>query len=208
MNRHDSLVVALDDDRPILASLERLLSARGYPVRTHLDPDDLFRAGPPESPACLLLDYSLEARLNGIEVHAEMLRRGWNLPTIFLTAHGNIPLVVQAMRSGADGFLAKPYDPEELLAEIERALAHARKLADDEKMRVALRAKVATLTPRERNVVALIVAGHINKEIADRLGLALVTVKVHRGRAMQKLGAGNPAELARIAIRAGIDGVQ
>ena len=108
------------------------------------------------------------------------------------------------MREGADGFLTKPYDPDELLKEISRALDHARSLAKDGGKRSALQTRAATLTPRERQVVDLVAQGLLNKEIADHLNLALITIKVHRGRAMRKLGAGNAAELGRIAAKAGI----
>lgn len=202
----DHLVIALDDDRPDLASLERLLSAHGHAVRTHDHEGDLFHAGPPDVPACLLVEYQLKNGVSGIDVRAEILRRGWNLPTIFLTANASVPQVVRAMRDGADGFLTKPYAKELLLEEIDRALARARALACESAQTNDLLARAATLTPREREIVGLVVDGHLNKEIAERLGLALVTVKVHRGSAMSKLGAGNPAELTQLAIQAGIVG--
>ena len=106
------VVLALDDDPAILSSLENLLKAHGHPVRLHADPEALFQAGLPDVPACLLLDQQLADGVIGTAVHAEIQARGWNLPTIFLTAHWNVPLVVGAMRAGADGFLTKPYDPE------------------------------------------------------------------------------------------------
>jgi len=206
MSHADHLVIALDNERSILASLERLLAIHGHPVRTHENAEEFFSAGPPKVPACLLLDQQLDDGATGVEVHAEIQRRNWNLPTIFLTAYGNVPLVVETMRSGASGFLTKPYDPQQLLKEIDKALAHARSLHENDRKNADLLAKAATLTPREREVVVLVVAGLINKQIADRLDLAEVTVKLHRGRAMRKLGAGNPAELAQIAIRTGIVG--
>ena len=205
MNDKKCLVIALDDERSILTSLERLLPEHGYPVRTHRDPDEFFRAGlPPDIPACLLLDQQLDNGVTGVEVHAEMQRRNWKLPTIFLTAHGNVPLVVRAMRAGADGFLTKPYEPEHLLLEINRAIAHSRSLLEEEEKLVSLCRKAASLTPREKEVVSLVVDGLINKEIADRLNLAQVTVKLHRGNAMRKFGAGNPAELCKLAIQSGL----
>jgi FixJ family two-component response regulator len=133
-----------------------------------------------------------------------MQRIGWDIPTVFLTAHWNVQSVVNAMRAGADGFLTKPFDPAQLLDEVSKALERARARQQDGEHATAARAKAALLTEREREVVKLVVRGLLNKEIADQLDLALVTVKVHRGRAMQKLGAGNPAELARIASLAGL----
>ena len=204
MTSPDHLVIALDNDQSILTSLERLLSAHGHPLRTHDNPTDFFRAGMPGVPACLLLDQQLDDGATGTRVHTEMHRRGWNLPTIFLTAHGSIPMAVESIRAGADGFLSKPYKPDDLLREIDRALDHSRSLAAKHRKHKNLLARAATLTRREREVAGLVVKGHINKEIADLLGLALVTIKVHRGRAMHKLGAGNPAELGQLAIQAGI----
>ena len=202
----DHAVLVLDDDASILSGLERLLTAHGYSVRLHAEPDDFFRAGLPKVPACLLLDNQLGHGRTGIEVHAEMQRRGWNIPTVFVTAHWDVQTVVRTMRAGADDFLAKPYDPKVLLAAVTQALQRARTNHQNGLQAAEARTKAASLTAREREIVRLIVSGLLNKEIADQLALALVTVKVHRGRAMRKLGAGNPAELARLAALADING--
>jgi FixJ family two-component response regulator len=200
----DSVVMVLDDDTAILGGLNRLLTLHGYQVCLYSTADEFFTAGMPEIPACLILDNHLGDGMSGLEVHAEMQRIGWDIPTVFLTAHWNVQSVVNAMRAGADGFLTKPFDPAELLSEVAKALERARARLQDGEFATAARAKAALLTEREREVVSLVVRGLLNKEIADQLDLALVTVKVHRGRAMQKLGAGNPAELARIASLAGL----
>lgn len=197
-------VLVLDDNPSILSGLERLLVANGYCVRLHRDPDEFLAAGLPDVPACLLLDNQLEARLTGIEVHSEIVRRGWCLPTIFLTAHWNVQSVVNAIRAGADGFLTKPYDPAELLKAVATGLHHAQNAHHGNHEILEARRRSATLTKREREIVCQVVSGKLNKEIADHLGLALVTVKVHRARAMDKLAAGNPTELALIAQQAGL----
>jgi FixJ family two-component response regulator len=204
MKKPSHLVIALDDDPAVLTSLENLLAAHGHPVRTHTNPGDLIRAGRPEVPACLLLDHQLADGMTGADVHADLQRRGWDIPTIFLTAHWSVQSVVNAMRAGADGFLTKPYDPGELLEEIASALDHARTLMQTNSKISDLRTRAATLTPRERSIVLLVTQGLRNREIASQLGLALVTIKVHRGRAMRKLGAGNPAQLAHLAAMAGL----
>lgn len=204
MAHGDHAVLVLDDDVSILSSLERLLTAHGYSVRLHAEPDQFFRAGVPRGPACLLLDNQLGNGRTGVEVHAEMQRLGWDIPTVFVTAHWDVQTVVRVMRAGADDFLAKPYNPVELIAAVARALQRARTNHRDGLQVEAARAKAASLTPREREIVRLVVTGFLNKEIADQLDLAVVTVKVHRGRAMHKLGAGNPSELARLAALAGI----
>ena len=204
MTHADHMVLVLDDDQSILISLERLLQAHGYSVRVYSESEDFFRAGLPEVPACLLLDNLLGNGMTGVQVHAELYRRGWNLPTVFVTAHWNVQSVVNAMRAGADGFLTKPYNPAELLDAVALALHRAFVQQRDNLHTTTARTQAASLTAREREIVRLVVSGLLNKEIADQLNLALITVKVHRGRAMHKLGAGNPAELARIAALAGI----
>lgn len=200
-NRHT--VILLDDDRSVLRSLERLLMSHGFDVRSHLDAQDFFRAGPPAGPACLLLDQNL-GHSSGLEVHAEIRRRGWMLPTIFLTAHFDTSSVVAAVRGGADDFITKPYSSPELVAAVNRALQHAEREINENRTLVDLHARAARLSERERSIASLVLAGMLNKEIADHLQLALVTVKAHRGRAMKKLGAKNAAELARIAALVGL----
>ena len=204
MTRGNHVVLVLDDDPSILSGLERLLTAHGYSVRLHSEPDDFFHVGMPEVPACLLLDNQLGDGMTGVQVHAELHRRGWNIPTVFVTAHWNVQTVVNAMRDGADGFLTKPYNPTDLLDAVAQALQRAFALQRAELQAATARTRAASLTLREREIVRLVVAGLLNKEIADQLDIALITVKVHRGRAMQKLGAGNAAELAHIAALAGI----
>ena len=200
----DHAVLVLDDDRFIRAGLERLLAAHGYKVRLHAEPEELFRDGMPQVPACLLLDNQLGEGMTGVEVHEELLRRGWFIPTVFLTAHWNVQLVVNAIRAGADGFLTKPFDPTELVDAVALALQRSRSNRQGEFAAAEARVRVASLTPRERDIVRLVVEGLLNKEIADQLDLALITVKVHRGRAMHKLAAGNPAEMVHIAELGGI----
>lgn len=204
MNEANHMVLILDDDAALVASVERLLTAHGWRVRAHTDPDDFLEAGLPPVPACLLLDNQLEAHLTGVQVHEEILRRGWFIPTVFFTGTWDLQMVVKVMRAGADGFLAKPFDPRDLITEVEQALLHARANFQDRFKEVDARARAATLTPRERDIVALVSGGLRNKEIAAELNLAEVTVKVHRRRAMDKMNAGNPADLAHLAALAGI----
>lgn len=196
--------MVLDDDPGILTGLERLLTDKDYRVKCFLRSEDLFKFGPPSVPSCLILDNQLGDGMSGIEVHADMVRRGWNIPTVFLTAHWDVHLIVKAIRNGADGFITKPFETAELVEAVRSALEHARVLHQENLQVIQARHGASQLTSREREIVRLVCAGLLNKEIADRLGLALVTVKVHRGRAMRKMGAGNAAELARIATMGGI----
>lgn len=204
MSAGDHRVLVLDDEPSVLRGLDRLLRAHGYQTRLHQTPDTLFAEGMPEVPACLLLDNNLNHGATGIQVHAEIVRLGWNVPTVFLTGHWNVQEVVSAIRAGADGFLTKPYDPDELLRNVAEALERSRSHVVKVKTETVATLRAAKLTAREREVVCLVVAGKLNKEIASELNLALVTVKVHRGRAMRKLGAGNAADLVRIANLAGL----
>jgi FixJ family two-component response regulator len=204
MKESKKIVMMLDDDHAILNSLEQLLTDHGYRVMPYDNPEDFFRGGLPDGPACLLLDNQLANGKTGVEVHQELQSRGWHLPTVFLTAHWNVSSVVAAMRAGADGFLAKPFEPADLLQAVDVALDHALQYQQEQAKSNDARARVASLTPREAEVVSMVVGGQLNKQIADKLGLSLVTVKVHRGRAMAKLGAGNPAEMAKIASLGGL----
>lgn len=200
----DHQVVVVDDDTNVLTGLAHLLVTHGYRVRLHQDPAEFLAAGPPVGPACLLLDNQLEASMTGIQVHAEVVRQGWNLPTIFLTGHWNVQAVVTAIRAGADGYLTKPYEANELLKAIEEALQRARQFHHQHQQKAAVLARAATLTKRERQIACLVLEGKMNKEIADEVDLALVTVKVYRARAMSKLGVTNTAELAHLAWVAGL----
>jgi len=204
MTSYDHLVLVLDDELSVRTALERLLKAHGFRVRLHADADDLFAAGLPSVPSCLLLDHHLGGGVTGVDVHAELQRRGWDLATVFLTAHWSVQSVVSAMRAGADGFLTKPYDPDELVHAVSAALDQSAAEFQTRLKAAELRSKAATLSPRERQILGLVVAGLLNKQIADQLGLAVITVKVHRGRAMGKLGARTPAELARFVALAGL----
>lgn len=204
VDRQNCEVLVMDDDPSVRKGLMRFLSDHDYDVRLFDEPEKFFAYGQPESPSCLLLDNQLGGGKTGVEVHAEIVRRGWYIPTVFLTAHWNVKTIVDVLRAGADGFLTKPYDPVELLEAVDQAIIRSRRALLEKTDSIRVRAKFEALTKREIEVVRLVVAGLLNKEIADKLGIALVTVKVHRGRAMKKLGAGNPASLAKLAAEAGI----
>ena len=200
----DHLVMLVDDDPSILRALERLLVSRGYKVRAFSGGDGLLEHGEPKTPACLVLDHLLGGGQTGLELHATLRGLGWSVPTVFLTAHWDVPSVVQAMRDGADGFLTKPCEPGDILSAVERAMACSIERHTERQHSAGLRERAALLTAREREILRLVVGGALNKEVAETLGLALVTVKVHRGNAMRKLGARNAAELARLAAEAGV----
>lgn len=199
-------VLVLDNDPVTLSGVERLFSEHGYYVRLYTQASDFLGASPPLGPACLLLENVLGDSMTGLQVHEELLRRGRIIPTVFLASSWNVRLVVNAIRGGADSFLTKPIDPWKLVHTVALAIRHAR--AKHKPVLTALEAhyRASALTPREREVVRLILGGFLNKQIAAQLDIAPITAQVDRGRAMIKLGAGNSAELAHIAELAGIDG--
>jgi len=192
-----ALVHLLDDDEFILRSLARWLAVEGLQAAPHQTPDSLFRSLSTAGPTCLVLDLRL-GETDGLSVLHELRQQGHCLPVIILTAFPDVQVTVRAMRAGAFDFLAKPHDPAELLRSIQQALQQAAPGAVSA-TQVEMRQRAASLTPRERQILALVLRGQLNKQVAHELGLALVTVKVHRARAMRKLGLTTPAELARFA---------
>ena len=197
-------VVVLDDDLSILSDLESLVTAHGYRVRLHLGMEDFFQAGLPASPACLILGDESGSGTTPQQVYDEVQRRGWFIPTVFLTAHWNLQTVVHAMRSGADGFLTKPCDPAEILSAVAHALQRSYTHQQNGLLAAEARDRATALSTRECEIVRQVAAGAANKQIATLLDISLDTVKTDRGRAMRKMGAGNAAELIHLAILAGI----
>jgi FixJ family two-component response regulator len=204
MKHEDNLVFVLENNPTVRECLEKLLLQNGYNVRLEASAANLLRHPRPSKPCCLLLDHHQVDGMDGLVIHSELRRMGWEIPTVLLDTNWKLQSVVNAMRSGAFSVLAKPCDPTELLEVVADSLKHASKWLENGTRKVEARARIASLTRRELEIVQLVVDGLLNKEIADRLQLALVTVKVHRSRAMHKLKAGNSAELVHIATMAGI----
>jgi FixJ family two-component response regulator len=194
----------VDDDASVLRALGRLIKSAGYEVQTFesarafLDSGDFHKG-----PACLVLDVRMPG-LNGLDLQRELQAANASLPIIFITGHGDIPTTVRAMKAGAVDFLPKPLKDTVLLKAIEQALARA--VRDQAKRREleALSERRNTLTPREREVMALVVSGLLNKQIAFELGTVEKTIKVHRARVMQKMGVDSLAELVRVAEKIGV----
>jgi FixJ family two-component response regulator len=197
-------VQVVDDDADVRVALSRLLSSAGLPVRAFGSAEEFLDAADLESAACLVLDLKMTGA-TGLELQAELRSRGVELPILFLTGHGDVDSSVRAMKSGAIDFLQKPVDDEEFLA----AVRVASERGDNERARAAvlldLRQKVATLTSRERQVMALVVEGRLNKQVASALGTAEKTIKVHRARVMEKMDASSVADLVRKASRLAAD---
>lgn len=196
------IVHVVDDDDAFRTAVTRLLEAAGYSVRGYRSAGDFLIARPGNVPGCLLLDVNLPGP-SGLELQAALVERGVDLPIVFLTGYGDVPRSVRAMKAGAVDFLEKPVEREPLLAAVHEALVRgADARAAGNRLR-ELRARYESLTPREREVFAGVVAGKLNKQIAAAIGAAERTVKAHRAQVLAKMGAGSVAELSRIATELG-----
>ncbi len=199
------VVYIVDDDEAVRDSVAVLLSSHGYSVESFGRPKEFLRAAKPHSRGCALLDVRLP-ELSGIEVLEKLSEAGVRLPVVMITAYGDVPLAVSAMRAGAVDFLEKPYAEEDLLASIAEALARQQKEKSDEGETALVASRVATLTPRELEVLDLLVAGKQNKQIAYDLGISPRTVEIHRARVMEKMAATNLSHLVRMVITARVSG--
>jgi FixJ family two-component response regulator len=196
-------VFVIDDDPSMRRALERQLEGAGYRVEAFATAQDYLDCPPRDGVACIVSDVRMPG-LSGLDLQASLARAGRELPMVFVSGHGDVPTTAHAMKAGAVGFLAKPFSRGELLAAVADALARGRDLAAARRERAELRGRYESLTPREREVFALVAAGLLNKLIADRLGAAEGTVKIHRGRMMEKMHAGSVADVVRMAERLGL----
>jgi RNA polymerase sigma factor (sigma-70 family) len=197
-------VFVVDDDAAVRDGLALLLESAGLAVETFDSAEAFLAAFDPDRPGCVVLDVQMPGR-TGPELQAEMNRRGLRLPVIFLTAHGDIPTTVQAMKGGAVDFLTKPVDAPVLVERVKQALERDSRQREADAAARKARALLASLTGRERDVLALAVAGMSNKEIARRLGISFRTVEVHRSRILLKTGAATLLSLAQLAHAGGLD---
>jgi FixJ family two-component response regulator len=196
-------VYVVDDDQDVRVSIAELLRSAGLQAETFVTAQEFLGREPGEGPSCLVLDLQLPG-MDGLEVQRELARSGDSMPIIFLTGYGDIPTTVKAIKSGALEFLTKPFDADRLLDMIQQALERDRGARRQQHELSTLKDRYATLTPREREVMALVVSGMLNKQIAAELGTSEITVKIHRGRVMRKMQAGSLAELVRMGGRVGI----
>jgi FixJ family two-component response regulator len=196
-------VFVVDDDPSVRKSIARLLRAAGYAVETCASAQELLDGDRLAGHGCLVLDVQLPG-MNGLELQEKLEGAGCDLPIVFITGHGDIPSSVKAMKAGAVDFLPKPFQDEDLLRAIRQAIARDGRQRIERAEREAIAARHATLTPREREVMALVVTGRLNKQIAAELGTAEKTIKVHRHRVMEKMGVASVADLVRAAERLGM----
>lgn len=201
----DPTVFVLDDDELIRRALVRLFDSVGMRCRPFGHPEEFFGIEPPDGPSCLVLDVRMPG-LSGLEVQRELAAADLDMPVIFMTGHATVPLSVRAMKAGAQDFLEKPVDEQALLDAVNLAVKRDRDRRQSVARLDSLRSRMNSLTPRERQVFELVVTGLLNKQVADRLGTAEKTVKVHRASVMRKMHADSVAELVVMAERLGIIG--
>jgi FixJ family two-component response regulator len=204
MIEQSARIFVVDDDDSVRRALKRLLKGMGFEVEDYASAADYLAREPFDGVGCVLLDLQMPG-IDGVQLQSRLTELKRNIPIIFLTAHGDIPTSVTAMKHGAVDFLTKPVDEKAMSAAIAEALARCRRLMDEQRSRTVLETKLQILSPREREVMRYVIGGARNKQIALDLGISEKTVKVHRGQVMQKTSARSVAELVRLCEAAGID---
>jgi FixJ family two-component response regulator len=197
---NDAIVFVVDDDPSIREAIKSLISLVGLRVETFGSAQEFLRTERPDLPGCVVLDVEMPG-LSGLDLQRELAANGIELPIIFITGYGDIPMSVRAMKAGATEFLTKPFRDQDLLDAIQQALERDRATRRHSKEIAELRQRFDALTSREREVMSLVVGGWLNKQIGFELGISEITVKIHRGRVMNKMGAQSLAELVRMTER-------
>jgi FixJ family two-component response regulator len=201
------IVFIVDDDPSIRKALGRLLRSFGFQVETFPSAQKFLEHELPDAPGCLVLDVPMPG-LDGLELQRSLSEANVTLPIVFITGHGDIPMTVRAMKSGAVDFLPKPFDDQDLLNAVRQAIAKDVQARHERADVAVLQQRVDSLTPREREVLELVVSGLLNKQVGHRLGVTEKTIKVHRAQVMHKMQAGSLAELVRMAEKVGIKPLQ
>jgi len=198
-----ALICVIDDDEEVRGSLDSLLRSAGFEVRTFAGPEDYLACPAADAAACLVLDVRLQGA-DGLEFQQSLIDSEALVPVILITGHGDIPMTVRGMKAGAVSFLPKPFEEEDMLAAVAEAVERDQRRRAEDRQGEDIRANYASLTPREREVMALVTAGLMNKQVAGRLELSEITVKIHRGNLMRKMQAQSLADLVRMAESLGV----
>ncbi len=198
-----ALAVVVDDDPSVRDALDSLLRSIGLQTQVLGSPAELLQAALPDLPGCIVLDVRLPG-ISGLDLQDQLAAQGIHLPIVFMTGHGDIPMTVRAMKAGAVDFLSKPFRDQDMLDAVSAAIERDRQRRQDSAARDSLDCRYATLTPREREVMAHVVAGLMNKQVAGVLNLSEITVKIHRGNVMRKMGVRSLADLVRHAEVLGV----
>jgi len=203
MTSTEATVFVVDDDPSVRKSLARLIESVGFKVETFASAQEYLKQDPCEGPSCLVLDVQMP-EMSGLDLQEKLASAVLSMPIIFITGHGNVPMSVKAMKAGAVNFIEKPFDDQTLLDAINEAIERDRKSKLDQAVISEIQKRIDSLTPREKEVFALVVQGFLNKQIAFELGTSEKTIKVHRGRVMEKMHAESLADLVRMAEKVGI----
>jgi FixJ family two-component response regulator len=203
MTKPDSIVFVVDDDPSVRRAIKRLIESEGLQVELFGSAQEFLQSTRPDVPSCLVLDIRLPG-INGLDFQRQLAEANIHIPIVFITGHGDIPMSVRAMKAGAVEFLTKPFRDQDLLDAVQVALERDRGRRQQESGIAALRARFESLTPRELEVLRLVILGRLNKQIAAELGTSEITIKVHRGSVMRKMQAESLADLLGMAGRLGL----
>jgi len=203
MKAHAAIVYVIDDDASVRDAIRNLLESIPLSVETYASPQEFLSNARLDTPSCLVLDIRLPDS-SGLDFQSVLMHRGIHIPIIFITGHGDVAMSVRAMKAGAFEFLTKPFRHQELLDAIYHAIDQDQAYRQEQAEQESIRARYASLTPREKEVMALVVAGMSNKQIGSQIGIRQATVKFHRGRVVVKMGAGSVADLVRMSERVAI----
>lgn len=199
---NDPTVFVVDDDRAVRDSLRWLIESIGMKVETFDSATDFLKVYDPERPGCIVLDVRMPG-MSGLELHERLRQHDYNVPVIFITGHGDVPMAVRAMKAGAVDFVSKPFNDQALLDRVQQAIDRDRKNRVQRAEQAEIHSRWMRLTPREREVMEMVITGHSNKSIAARLGVSSKTVEAHRAKFMEKMRANSLPDLMRLTLTSG-----